>query len=69
MTINEKIKINFSLGIPYSEQKFIMITYKNIIVQKEIGAITLGAIEVYDYQGNLILCLSIIFNNLMLVSI
>lgn len=54
LTIDEKIKINFSLDIPYSEQKFIMITDKNIIVQKGLGAITLGDIEIYDYQGNLI---------------
>lgn len=54
MIINGKTKINFALDIPYSEQKFILITDKNIIVQKGLGAITLGDIEVYDYQGNLI---------------
>lgn len=54
MIINGKIKINFALDIPYSERKFMLITDKNIIVQKGIGAITLGAIEIYDYQGNLI---------------
>lgn len=54
MTINEKIKINFALDIPYSEQKFMLITDKNIIVQKSLGAIRLGDIEIYDYQGNLI---------------
>lgn len=54
MTINGKVKINFALDIPYSEQKFILITDKNIIVQKGLGAISLGNIEIYDYQGNLI---------------
>lgn len=54
MTINGKIKINFSLYLPYSERKFIMITPENVIVQKGLGPITEGDIEIYDYEGNMI---------------
>ena len=54
ININNKFNIIFSLDRGYSEQTFFLITNKYVIVQKSMSAISLGDIEIYDYDGNLL---------------